>query len=80
MKDILHPIGTIVEVENTAEELERYVIIGRRMINPFSMKSWDYISVPYETGLKRVFNTNGRFDYDDFFYFNHYDIKRLIKE
>lgn len=42
------------------------------------MNAWDYISVPHPKGFKRVFNSNKDFEYDEFFYFNHYEIEKVI--
>lgn len=78
MDEFLFPVGSIVIVENTDEELNNYLIIGHRVINHFSMKAWDYISVPYPQGFTRHFKSNKDFDHDDYFYFNHYNIDKLI--
>lgn len=78
MKEILLNIGAIVEVENTDEGKESYLIIGRRVINPDSMKAWDYVSVGYSTGLVRTFKSNNEFGGDNFFYFNHPDIDKIV--
>lgn len=77
MKEVLLNIGSIVEVENPGNERKSYLIIGRRAINPSSMKAWDYISVEYLTGLVRTFKPNNEFGGDDFFYFNHPDIDKI---
>lgn len=77
MKEVLLNIGSIVEVTDKDGELNEYMIIGRRVINPTSMKAWDYIAVWYPTGLVRTFKTNGEFLGDDYFYFNHPDIEKI---
>lgn len=78
MKEVLLNIGSIIEVENKDNEKERYMIIGRRVINPESMRAWDYIAVWYPTGLKRTFKSNKELLGDDFFYCNHPDIDKVI--
>ncbi len=42
-------VGTVVKVEGgeSKEISEIYMMIWRRVMNPSSMKSWDYISVYY---------------------------------
>lgn len=78
MKEVLLNIGAIVEVENKSEGREKYLIIGTRVINPKSMKAWDYVAVWYPTGLVRTFKSDGQFVGDDFFYCNHPDIDKII--
>lgn len=78
MKDNLLPIGSVVVVENTENQPCEYLVIGHRIINPFSMKSWDYISVEYPQGLRRIFNEKKEHDHDNFFYFNHFNIDKII--
>lgn len=78
MEELLYPVGSVVAVENTDHERKNYLIIGHRVINHFSMRAWDYISVPYPTGLSRYFKSNKEHDYDDFFYFNHFEIEELM--
>ncbi|MBG9694185.1 hypothetical protein ABD91_25995 [Lysinibacillus sphaericus] len=71
--EVFHPIGTVVEANIQDKEIP-CLIIGHRMINPFSMKAWDYVAVAYPEGLVRHFTKTNTFDYDDFLYFNHPDI------
>lgn len=71
--DIFHPIGTIVTAD-IQDKATPCLIIGHRMINPFSMRAWDYVAVPHPKGLVRHFTETNAFDYDDFLYFNHHDI------
>lgn len=78
MIEVLLNIGSIIEVENSDNETETYLIIGRRIINHESMKAWDYVSVNYSTGLVRHFNTKKEFAGDDFFYCNHPDIDKVV--
>ncbi|APU87259.1 DUF4176 domain-containing protein [Clostridium botulinum] len=53
MKEILLNIGSIVEVEHQGE-IKNYLIVGKRIINFNSMKAWDYYSVPYPEGIKKI--------------------------
>ncbi|HDR4725093.1 DUF4176 domain-containing protein [Bacillus cereus group sp. Sample62] len=47
------PVGTVVKVEGESKEIsEMCMMIWRRVINPSSMKSWDYISIYYPGDLK----------------------------
>lgn len=80
MKDVLCEIGTIVEVENTHDEIMKYIIIGKRCINHETMKSWDYVSVPFNDGFMRIFNKRDKevIHYENFFYFNHYEIEKIL--
>lgn len=78
MKECLLPIGSIVSVEITDELIDNYLIIGKRIVNPKSMKAWDYISVKSSTGLERIYTKDNKYDYDNFFYFNHTDIEKVI--
>jgi len=79
IQDPLFPIGTVVQVENSNDELETYLIIGHRIINDATMRAWDYVSVPYPKGLQRYFKSNREKDYDNFFYFNHGEIDVVIQ-
>ncbi|MEB9411387.1 MULTISPECIES: DUF4176 domain-containing protein [Bacillus cereus group] len=81
MEEVLLPIGTVVKVEGEyGEEPETCMIIGRRVINPASMKSWDYISVYYPEGFKRTFTktSDGYKHEEDLFYFNHTEIIEVV--
>ena len=47
------PVGTVVKVEGESKEIsELYMMIWRRVMNPSSMKSWDYISIYYPGDFK----------------------------
>lgn len=72
-KEVLLNIGSIVEVESE-DELDKYIIIAKRIISFNSMKAWDYYSVPYPKGLMK--DKEGKDD--NGFYFNHTDIKSII--
>lgn len=78
LEEYLLPIGSIVVVESTEDIPQHYMVIGHRIVNHESMKAWDYISVGYPEGLKRYFKHDKEFDHDDYFYFNHYEIERVI--
>lgn len=73
MDEILLNIGSIVEVEHR-DEIETYIIVGKRVINFRTMTAWDYYSVPYPNGIKR--DKDGKDD--NGFYFNHTDIEKII--
>lgn len=77
-KDILLPIGSIVELYNRDNEIIRYMIIGKRIISNESLKPWDYISVPFETGMERIIRNGGGHN-ENFFYFNHYEIHKIVR-
>lgn len=80
MKDVLLPVGTIVIPDIRSQENSTHMIIGKRCINPDSMKSWDYVGIPYPEGLKFNFPRSGHDvsskEYN-YVYFNHTDIERL---
>lgn len=92
MKDNLLNIGSIVEVENPNNDIEPYMIIGKRVINHETMKAWDYISVPYSYGYKRNIRIKSETVKEEniilkcervkreenFFYFNHYEIEKVL--
>lgn len=86
MEEVFLPIGTVVKVEGEyGEEPETCMIIGRRVINPASMKSWDYISVYYPEGFKRTFTkttftktSDGYKHEEDLFYFNYTEIIEVV--
>ena len=79
MKDVLLPIGTnvVATIENNEEKC---MIIGHRIINPCSMRAWDYIAVPFPAGFERHFNKEKQVESEDFYYFNHIDIERILRE
>jgi hypothetical protein len=45
-KDVLLPIGSIVEVKPEHENTKMFIIIGKRVINPATFNVWNYVSVP----------------------------------
>ncbi|MDI6679513.1 DUF4176 domain-containing protein [Bacillus wiedmannii] len=47
------PVGTVVKVEGGPKEMsEMCMMIWRRVMNPSSMKSCDYISIYYPEDFK----------------------------
>lgn len=76
MKDPLLPIGSVVTIEDRAEE--HYIIIGHRVVNYRNLRAWDYISASFPEGLTRNFKPDNSFDCDNFLYFNHYDIEEVV--
>jgi hypothetical protein len=76
-KDVLLPVGSLVKVTPHQDEQKLYMIIGRRIINHDSLRAWDYISIPYHEGLTRKIE-NDRKNYDNFFYFNHFEIEEIV--
>lgn len=80
MEDVLLKVGSTVKAQiGDAEDCETFLIIGKRIINPFSMRAWDYVAVTEEKGLERIFKSDKSFDCDNFIYFNHEDITKIIK-
>lgn len=79
-QDVLLPIGSIVKVEPHREQIQDFMIIGRRVVSDNSLRSWDYISIPFATGLQRDLKKSekGITASDNFFYFNHYDIEEIV--
>lgn len=74
MKEVLLPIGTIIKGRVREEdELEAWMIIGKRAINPDTGKAWDYVSVPHPEGYIR-----SKAGYPNFYYFNHYEIDEIV--
>jgi hypothetical protein len=73
MDEVLLNIGSVVEVEHR-EELEKYIIVGKRVISFKSMKAWDYYSVPYPDGLKKDRDGSD----ENGFFFNHTDINKIV--
>lgn len=73
MKEVLLNIGSIVEIEYE-NKLQKYLIVGRRVINFRNMKAWDYYSVPYPEGIKKDKDGND----DNGFYFNHTNIDKIL--
>ena len=73
MEDVLLGIGSVVTINDDTDH-EKYMIVGKRMINFGTMHSWDYYAVPYPTGLQE--NEQG----EDIvgYYFNHYEIKEIL--
>ncbi|MCK0471410.1 DUF4176 domain-containing protein [Halalkalibacter sp. APA_J-10(15)] len=78
MEEILLQVGSVVIVEDPDDIPRNYMIIGHRIINHSSMNAWDYVSVKYPDGLKRFFKHDKSYDYDDYFYFNHFEIEKVI--
>ncbi|AMQ66543.1 hypothetical protein BH753_gp061 [Bacillus phage Shbh1] len=78
MEEYLLPIGSVVIVEDPHDIPKNYMIIGHRIINHSSMRAWDYVSVEYPVGLKRFFKQDRTYDYDNYFYFNHFEIEKVI--
>lgn len=76
-KDVLLPTGSLVEVTRYEDEIITYMIIGQRVINHVSLKSWDYIAVPFPTGAVREIKKDMT-NCENFFYFNHYEIEKII--
>lgn len=79
LADVLIPIGSIVEVADRDEILTQYMIIGRRVVNHETFRSWDYVSVPLDEGMQRKIQKDGK-HFENFFYFNHYEIQKIISE
>lgn len=73
MKELLLPVGSVV-IADIADEETQCMIIGHRIINPFSMRAWDYVAVEHPKGLTRRFNEDRSLNHDEFIYFNHPDI------
>ena len=74
MKEVLLPIGTIIKGRvRIDDDLEDWMIIGRRAVNPDTGKAWDYVSVPHPEGYVR---SNAGFP--NFYYFNHYEIEVVV--
>lgn len=83
MKDVLLAVGTIVKPEIEGEETAEHMIIGKRIINDNSMKSWDYVAVPYPDGLKFSFPRFGEEKisrYENYVFFNHTDIESIVSD
>jgi hypothetical protein len=80
MDECLLPIGSVVKVEDPDDVLCEFMIVGHRVVNPNTMRAWDYISVNYPEGLKRYFKSDKTHDYDDVFYFNHYEIEKVVSK
>jgi hypothetical protein len=76
MKDVLLPIGTLVEAE-IGDEIKRLLIIGKRQVKKYknnfddgyTYRAWDYKAVLFPEGLTD----------DDFYYFNHMDITHTVR-
>lgn len=79
MKENLLAIGSIVKADIRDNEEQAIMIIGKRIVNPNSMKAWDYVGVDYPKGLIRHFNKENQFTGDDFYYFNHPDILKVLR-
>lgn len=81
MQEVLFKVGTIVDIVNeTNEETEQYLIIGKRQYNPNSGNSWDYVGVPIGDGYKMNCKTESPYDNNNLYFFNHTDIQSEIKE
>lgn len=78
MEEVLFNIGTVVDVETHKEEIERYIIIGKRQYNPNSGRSWDYIGVPVNEGYYMNCKTQQPYDNNNLYFFNHTDIKEEV--
>lgn len=72
-KEVLLNTGSIVDVEHK-EEMNRYLIVGKRVINVRTFRAWDYYAVPYPEGCKK--DKEGADD--NGFYFNHPDINNIV--
>lgn len=79
MKDPFYPIGSVVTT-NIGDQEEQCMVIGHRIINHLSMRAWDYVAVEYPQGLERHFKNDKTFDCDQFYYFNHRDIIKIVHE
>lgn len=79
MEELLLQIGSVVKA-NISNEEKPCMIIGHRIINPFSMRAWDYVAVEHPKGLSRRFKEDRSLDHDEFFYFNHPDILAVLKK
>ncbi|WP_346997126.1 DUF4176 domain-containing protein [Bacillus velezensis] len=82
-EDVLLPIGTIFKAKEPGYEdgqpIIEYIIIGKRTINPRSMRAWDYIVVPFDEGYKNEYKEHTKEWENNFVYFNHTDIEEVIK-
>jgi len=77
MMDILLDVGTIVNALNEDEEIQKYLIIGKRQYNPNSGKCWDYISVPLPAGYTMHTKCEHPYENNNMYFFNHTDIRSL---
>lgn len=75
LEDVLLKVGSIVKVQPNHENIQDYMIIGRRIVSTNSKKAWDYISIPFPEGLNLDRN-----DVYNFFYFNHYEIEEIVEK
>lgn len=82
-EDVLLPIGTVFKAKEPGYEdkppIIEYIIIGKRTINPRSMRAWDYIVVPFDEGYKNEYKEHTKEWENNFVYFNHIDIEEVIK-
>ncbi|MEC2352555.1 DUF4176 domain-containing protein [Bacillus velezensis] len=82
-EDVLLPIGTIFKAKEPGYEdgqsIIEYIIIGKRTINPQSMRAWDYIVFPFDEGYKNEYKEHTKEWENNFVYFNHTDIEEVIK-
>lgn len=78
MEDVLLPIGSLIKGAPDGEEQRLYLIVGRRIINHETMCCWDYVSVPFDEGMKRNIEGDKK-HFENFYYFNHYDIDEIVK-
>lgn len=74
MKDVLLPIGSIVNVAQNEREIpSAWMIIGKRVPHPQVCLANDYVGVPYPLGYQ--FNLNGE---PQLLYFDHLEIDEVV--
>ncbi len=78
MRDVLLNIGAVVDTETEHEgEFAAYLIIGKRVYNPNSGKSWDYIGVPIDRGFEMCNKCEHPFENTNLYFFNHSEIRSV---
>ena len=78
MKDVLLPVGSLIKDAPDNQEQRLYLIIGRRIINHETMRCWDYVCVPFDEGMQRIIERDGK-RFENFYYCNHYEIDEIVK-
>ncbi|MEC0393101.1 DUF4176 domain-containing protein [Bacillus subtilis] len=85
MNDVLLPIGSVFKAKEPggseeSEDAIEYIIIGKRAINPNTMRAWDYIVVPLHEGFKNEYTKHREEWENNTVFFNHIDIEEIVKQ
>lgn len=82
LNEVLLDIGGVVKAD-VSDKIGVYMIVGKRVLNPNSLRVWDYMAVPYPEGYKNSPYRNGDNEIEtneNVVFFNHTDIEVIQSE